>query len=255
MRKKIVVANWKMNKTFNEGLLLVDEIVKEHASNRADHVLKILAPPFIHLSAIADKLKSYDGFNVAAQNCYHISNGAYTGEVSATMIASTGANYVIIGHSERRLYFGESNNLLAQKVNIALANNLIPIFCIGENLVERNANQHLEVVRKQLKESLFHLSPVDFSKLIIAYEPVWAIGTGVTATVHQAQGMHNHIRSEINKKYGKDVSSTISILYGGSCNTKNAKELFACIDVDGGLIGGASLIATDFVAIVNSVAI
>jgi len=253
MRKKIVVGNWKMNNNLDEGMKLVDEIVKEHASNRADHVLKIFAPPYIHLSSIADKLKSYDGFEVAAQNCHQASNGAYTGEISAAMIASTGANFVIIGHSERRLYFGESNSLLAQKVNLALANNLTPIFCIGENLEERNANKHLEVVQQQLKEALFHLPSADFSKLIIAYEPVWAIGTGVTATVHQAQGMHNHIRSEINKKYGKEVSSTISILYGGSCNTKNAKELFACIDVDGGLIGGASLMASDFVTIVNSV--
>lgn len=254
MRKKIVVGNWKMNKTFDEGTQLVDEIIKELVPHSTDHVLKIIAPPFIHLAALSEKLKSLNGFEVAAQNCHQLSNGAYTGEVSAAMIASTGANYVIIGHSERRLYFGENNSLLAQKVNIALANKLTPIFCIGENLVERNANQHLEAVLKQLKEALFHLSPADFSRLIIAYEPVWAIGTGVTATVHQAQGMHNYIRSEINKKYGKEVSTTISILYGGSCNAKNAKELFACIDVDGGLIGGASLVATDFAVIINSVA-
>lgn len=252
MRRKIVVGNWKMNKTLDEGLQLVDEIANEFLSQPADHVLKIIAPPFIHLALIADKLKSKNGFEVAAQNCHHISTGAFTGEVSAAMIASTGANYVIIGHSERRLYFGENNNLLAQKVNIALSNNLTPIFCIGENLAERNSNQHLESVLKQLKEALFHLSSSDFSKLIIAYEPVWAIGTGVTASIHQAQGMHNYIRSEINKKYGKEVSSAISILYGGSCNAKNAKELFACIDVDGGLIGGASLIASDFVSIGNS---
>ncbi len=252
MRKKIVVGNWKMNKTLIEGIQLVDEITKGFSTQSDEHVLKIIAPPFIHLATFADKLKHLNGFQVAAQNCHHISNGAYTGEVSAAMIASTGANYVILGHSERRLYFGENSGLLAQKVNIALANNLTPIFCIGENLTERNANQHLEVIKLQLKEALFHLSPSDFSKLIIAYEPVWAIGTGVTATVHQAQGMHNHIRSEINKKYGKEISSTISILYGGSCNSKNAKELFSCIDVDGGLIGGASLVAADFVTIVNS---
>ena len=244
-----------MNKTLDEGIQLLDEITHELISQPADHVLKIIAPPFIHLAVLADKLKPLNGFELASQNCHHISNGAYTGEVSAAMIASTGAKYVIIGHSERRLYFGENNNLLAQKTNIALANNLTPIFCIGENLEERNANQHLEAVKKQLKEGLFHLPASDFSKLIIAYEPVWAIGTGVTATVHQAQGMHNHIRTEINKKYGKEVSSSISILYGGSCTTKNAKELFACIDVDGGLIGGASLIASDFVAIINSVSI
>jgi triosephosphate isomerase len=252
MRKKIVIGNWKMNKTLGEGLLLVDEIIEELSKQPSNSVLKIVAPPFIHLAGVAEKLKSFNGFEVAAQNCHHSSSGAYTGEISPAMISSTGANYVIIGHSERRLYCGESNSLLAQKVIIALANNLIPIFCIGENLEERNTNQHLEAVTKQLKEGLFNLSPSDFSKLIIAYEPVWAIGTGVTATVHQAQGMHNHIRFEINKKYGKEISSTISILYGGSCNVKNAKELFACIDVDGGLIGGASLIASDFVTIINS---
>jgi triosephosphate isomerase len=253
MRKKIVVGNWKMNKTLDAGLQLVDEIKKGFVSEPADHVLKIIAPPFIHLAAIANKLKPLNGFEVASQNCHHISSGAYTGEVSAEMIASTGAKYVIIGHSERRLYFGENNDLLEQKVNIALTNNLIPIFCIGENLAERNVNKHFEAVQKQLTDALFHLSSSDFNKLIIAYEPVWAIGTGITATIDQAQGMHNYIRSEINKKYGKEVASTISILYGGSCNAQNAKELFACADVDGGLIGGASLKATDFVAIANSV--
>ncbi len=254
MRKKIVVGNWKMNKTLDEGQLLADEIIKAFSVQTADHVLKIIAPPFILLASVADKLKSLSGFETAAQNCHHISSGAYTGEVSAAMVASTGTNYVIIGHSERRLYFGENNNLLAQKVNTALANKLTPIFCIGENLTERNANQHLEVIMKQLKEALFHLPSADFSKIIIAYEPVWAIGTGVTASIHQAQGMHNYIRSEINKKYGIEISSAVSILYGGSCNAKNAKELFACMDVDGGLIGGASLSAVDFTAVVNSVA-
>jgi triosephosphate isomerase len=253
MRKKIVVGNWKMNKTLDAGLQLVDEITKEFVSQPADHVLKIIAPPFIHLAAIAEKLKSLNGFELAAQNCHHISGGAYTGEVSAEMIASTGTKYVIIGHSERRLYFGENSDLLAQKVNIALTNNLIPIFCIGENLAERNAKKHFETVQNQLKDALFHLFSSDFSKLIIAYEPVWAIGTGVTASSDQAQGMHNYIRSEINKKYGREVSSGISILYGGSCNAQNAKELFSGADVDGGLIGGASLKAKDFVEIINSI--
>ncbi len=253
MKKKIVIGNWKMNKTLNDGLELVDAIMKEDAIETSKHVLKVLAPSYIHIASIADKLKQLDGFEVAAQNCHHLANGAYTGEVSAEMIASAGASYVILGHSERRLHFEESNELLAQKVNIAIANNLTPVFCIGENLTQRNANQHLEAVTKQLKESLFHLQPADFSKIIIAYEPVWAIGTGVTATVHQAQGMHNHIRTEINKKYGIGISTTTSILYGGSCNPKNAKELFACIDVDGGLVGGASLNASDFIAVVNSI--
>ena len=249
MRKKIVAGNWKMNKTLADGLKLVDEIVGACGN---ESVLKIIAPPYIHLAAVAERLKGMEEFEVAAQNCHHAEAGAFTGEVSAEMIASTGTKYVIIGHSERRIYFGENSALLAQKVSVALANNLIPIFCLGESMEDRNANVHLETVKKQLKEGVFHLLPADFSKLIIAYEPVWAIGTGITATTHQAQGMHNFIRSEINKKYGKDISEETAILYGGSVNADNAKELFACIDVDGGLVGGASLKAGEFGAIVNS---
>lgn len=255
MRRKIVAGNWKMNKTLSQGLLLVDEILSS-ANQKAD-VLKIIAPSFIHLSAVSEKLKSLpiaigNNFAVAAQNCHHIASGAYTGDVSAEMIASSGATYVIIGHSERRLHHGETNELLVQKLNIALQKNLIPIFCIGESIEERNANKHLEAIKQQLKESLFHLSASDFGKIVIAYEPVWAIGTGTTATSHQAQGMHNFIRAEINKKYGKQISEAVSIIYGGSCNPQNAKELFACLDVDGGLIGGASLKSADFIAICNS---
>ena len=252
MRQKIVAGNWKMNKTIAEGLQLVDEIILRSAKQPTTKILKIIAPPFTHLAAVEDRLRSHSDFSVAAQNCHHLQNGAYTGEVSAEMVASTGAKYVIIGHSERRIYFGENNIILVQKVNAAITTNIIPIFCIGESIDQRNANNHLETVKQQLKEGLFHLSPADFNKLIIAYEPVWAIGTGVTATTHQAQGMHHFIRSEINKKYGKDVSENISILYGGSCNPQNAKELFSCLDVDGGLIGGSSLNATDFIAIANS---
>jgi triosephosphate isomerase len=251
MRRKIVAGNWKMNKSFTQGLHLVDEIL-EASSNQKAEVLTIFAPSFVHLSAVAEKTKSHPDFAVAAQNCHHLSSGAYTGEVSAEMIASSGASYVIIGHSERRLYNAETNDLLIQKLNVALKNNLTPIFCIGESSEERNANKHLEAIKLQMKESLFHLSPSDFSKLVIAYEPVWAIGTGITATSHQAQGMHNFIRAEINKKYGKEISENTSIIYGGSCNPQNAKELFACLDVDGGLIGGASLKAADFIAICNS---
>lgn len=250
MRRKIVAGNWKMNKTLQQGLHLVDEILA--SSGASNQVLKIIAPPFTHLAIIADKLNPREDFDVAAQDCHQLVSGAYTGEVSAEMILSTGANYVIIGHSERRMYANETTDLLIQKVNIALANKLIPIFCIGENIEQRNANTHLEAVRAQLKDALFHLSAADFEKVIIAYEPVWAIGTGVTATSHQAQGVHHFIRTEINKKYGKEISENCSILYGGSCNPQNAKELFACNDIDGGLIGGASLKAADFVAIVNS---
>lgn len=252
MRKKIVIGNWKMNKSLNEGIQLVNSIISTLSQSNSTDVLTIIAPPFIHLASISEKVKSINNLEVAAQNCHHVEKGAYTGEVSAEMIASTGANYVIIGHSERRNYFNENNELLSQKVAVAINNNLTPVFCIGENLEERNNNKHLESVSKQLKESLFQLSANDFAKIIIAYEPVWAIGTGVTASVHQAQGMHNHIRAEINKKYGKEISSTTPILYGGSCNAQNAKELFACIDVDGGLIGGASLKADEFVTIINS---
>lgn len=249
MRRKIVAGNWKMNKTLSQGLQLVDEILSTSTNTE---VLKIIAPPFTHLSAIAEKLKSKTDFAVAAQDCHHLTSGAYTGEVSAEMVASTGAMYVIIGHSERRLYSGETNEILIQKLNCALAANLIPIFCIGESIEERNANTHLEKIRAQLKDALFQLSPTDFGKVIIAYEPVWAIGTGLTATSYQAQGVHDFIRTEINKKFGKGISENTTILYGGSCNAQNAKELFACVDIDGGLIGGASLKATDFTAITNS---
>ncbi|MEO6902875.1 MAG: triose-phosphate isomerase [Bacteroidia bacterium] len=251
MRKKIVAGNWKMNKTLQEGLQLIDELLREENDINPD-VIKIIAPPFIHLSKASEKLKEKKNYFLAAQNCHQLPSGAYTGEVSAEMISSVGATHVIIGHSERRLYFNETDCILSQKVDSALSVNLIPIFCIGESLEERNANKHLETVKKQLKESLFHLSPKEFSKLIIAYEPVWAIGTGMTATSHQAQGMHHFIRTEISKKYGKEISEQTSILYGGSCNANNAKEIFACLDVDGGLIGGASLKATEFNIIINS---
>lgn len=249
MRRTIVAGNWKMNLNLDQGMQLIDAIV---ASESSADVLKIIACPFIHTAFAVSKTKHREDIAVAAQNCSHLESGAYTGEISAGMIASCGAKYVIIGHSERRQYFNETNAILSQKVNVALASGLIPIFCLGENMEERNANKHLEVVKQQLKEALYHLSPADFSKLIIAYEPIWAIGTGLTATSHQAQGMHNFIRSEINKKYGKEISENTSILYGGSCNPQNAKELFACIDVDGGLVGGASLKANDFVSIANS---
>jgi triosephosphate isomerase len=198
MRQKIIAGNWKMNKTLAQGLQLVDEIILKSSNQPTPSVLKIIAPPYTHLASVAERLRSHTDFKVASQNCHHLQNGAYTGEVAAEIIASTGAKYVIIGHSERRLYFGENSNLLAQKVNAALAANMIPIFCIGESIEERNNNQHLEAVKQQLKEALYHLSAVDFNKLIIAYEPVWAIGTGVTATSHQAQGMHHFIRSEFN---------------------------------------------------------
>jgi triosephosphate isomerase len=189
---------------------------------------------------------------VAAENCADHASGAYTGEVSAEMVASTGATYCIIGHSERRTYYGETYEILREKVQLALANNLRPIFCIGEVKEEREANRQNEVVKAQLEGSVFNLSAEDFGKLVIAYEPVWAIGTGLTATPEQAQEIHAYIRSLIAEKYGKEVADNTSILYGGSCNAKNAAGLFANPDIDGGLIGGASLKADDFCAIINA---
>lgn len=250
MRKKIVAGNWKMNKSLSEGIQLIDDILK--GKQKDSDVLKIIATPFIHLTEAARQLSKHNDFKLAAQNCHHQSNGAFTGEVSADMISSAGASYVIIGHSERRLYFKETNELLLQKTKIALQAKLIPVFCIGENLEERNSGRHEEVVKSQLTEAVFQLLVGEFAKIIIAYEPVWAIGTGVTATTEQAQEMHKFIREEINKKYGQNISETTVILYGGSCNAQNARELFACKDVDGGLIGGASLKAADFNAIINS---
>jgi triosephosphate isomerase len=250
MRRKIVAGNWKMNMTLDQGLRLVEDILL--FSKPDEKVLKIIAPPFVHLYAVQEKIRNRTDLALAAQDCHHLASGAYTGEVSAAMIASAGARYVIIGHSERRQYAAETSELLVKKVNIAITNDLVPIFCLGESSEERNSNKHLEAVRTQLKEGLFHLSPADFKKVIIAYEPVWAIGTGVTATSHQAQGVHNFIRQEINKKYGKEISENTTILYGGSCNAQNAAELFACLDIDGGLIGGASLKANDFASIADS---
>jgi triosephosphate isomerase len=252
MRKKIVAGNWKMNKTTSQGTNLVVELLAITSITERDDVCIVLAPPFTHLQSIAQQVQNCFNIKVAAQNCNEHSSGAYTGEISAEMIKSTGATYVIIGHSERRTLYNETDAQLAAKANAAIVQGLTPIFCVGEHLTERNNNTHLEAVRQQLRNGLFHLSPNDFKNIVIAYEPVWAIGTGITATSHQAQGMHNFIRAEINKKYGKEISELTPILYGGSCNSQNAKELFACLDVDGGLIGGASLKATDFAAIINS---
>lgn len=251
MRKQIVAGNWKMNKTLNEGLELagrVLELLKEKGEKAAD---VILAPPFIFLP---DMMKIIDPklISVAAQNCASEEKGAYTGEISAEMIASTGATHVIIGHSERRTYFNEDDKVLSKKVAIALKNNLHPIFCCGEILNQREKGIHFDVIQKQLDNSLFSLDPGDFNRVIIAYEPVWAIGTGVTATPDQAQEMHRYIRGLVNKRYGSSVSEDVTILYGGSCKPSNARELFINPDVDGGLIGGASLVAEDFVSIVYS---
>jgi len=248
MRKKIVAGNWKMNKTLQEGIELAKTINRQVEENE---VIIILCPPFIHLSEVAGSITK-DALFAGGQNCSSEASGAYTGEVSAEMIRSTGAEYVIIGHSERRTYFKETDEILNKKVKLALANDLIPIFCCGEVLAERQSGKHIQIVKSQVEKGLFDLSPEDFRRIVIAYEPVWAIGTGVTATAEQAQEMHKVIREHITDKYGNEIASNTSILYGGSCKPSNAKELFSNPDVDGGLIGGASLSASDFMGIVNA---
>jgi triosephosphate isomerase len=248
MREKIVAGNWKMNTTLQQGIELAESVNKKVSGT---HVTVVLCTPFIHLQAVS-KIITQEALFLGAQNCADKEQGAYTGEVSAEMIKSTGAKYVIIGHSERRAYYGETNGILAEKVKLALENNLTPIFCIGEVLEEREAGKHFDVVRKQLDEGVFSLPADEFSRLVIAYEPVWAIGTGKTATPEQAQEIHKVIRDHIAKKYGQKTADTTSILYGGSCKPSNASELFANPDVDGGLIGGASLNAGDFMGIVEA---
>lgn len=251
MRKNIVAGNWKMNTTLGEGVGLakdVNEALKNASDVKCDVVICV---PFTHLAPVAAAIDK-NLLGLGAENCADKLKGAYTGEVSAPMVTSTGATYVILGHSERRQYYGETSEILKEKVNLALAENLTPIFCIGEVLEQREDGSFLDVVTKQIEEALFDLSAEDFSKLILAYEPVWAIGTGKTATADQAQEMHAHIRSVIEKKYGKEVADNTSILYGGSCKPSNAKELFAKPDVDGGLIGGAALDAASFMGIVTA---
>ncbi|MBQ5775207.1 MAG: triose-phosphate isomerase [Paludibacteraceae bacterium] len=246
MRKKMVAGNWKMNKNLQEGMALATELKNTILNPTCDVVI---GTPFIHLASVAELLKD-SPIKVAAENCADKEKGAYTGEVSAEMVASTGATYCILGHSERRAYYHETYEILKEKVLLALANNLAPIFCIGEVKEERESGIQNDVVKAQLEGSVFNLSPEDFGKIVLAYEPVWAIGTGLTATPQQAQEMHAYIRSLIVEKYGEEVADNTTILYGGSCNAKNAAELFANPDVDGGLIGGASLKAEDFAAII-----
>lgn len=249
MRKNIVAGNWKMNKTLQEGVALATELKNALATKPNCEV--VIGTPFIHLATVSELLKgSY--IEVAAENCANKASGAYTGEVSAAMVASTGATYCILGHSERRAYYGETYDILKDKVLLALENNLKPIFCIGEVKEEREANKQNEVVKAQLEGSVFNLSAEDFGKLVLAYEPVWAIGTGLTASPEQAQEIHAYIRSLVSDKYGKEVAENCSILYGGSCNGKNAAGLFANADIDGGLIGGAALKCEDFKAIIDA---
>lgn len=248
-RQNIVAGNWKMNKTYQEGGALAQSIINKIGSAK---IQIVLGTPYIHLKNVAKSLTGISNIHLAAQNCHQEESGAYTGEISANMLQSIGVDYVILGHSERREYFGEDGKLLAKKVDIVLSKGMIPMFCCGEKLEVREKNGQEKLVAKQIKEGLFHLSAEAFSKVVIAYEPVWAIGTGVTASPAQAQEMHAFIRKTIAKKYGEAIADSTSILYGGSVKPGNAKELFANPDVDGGLVGGASLKADDFVAIVNA---
>lgn len=250
MRKNIVAGNWKMNTTLQEGVALAKEI-KEALNGVETKCDVVIATPFTHLVSVAAAVEG-SAIGVGAENCADKSEGAFTGEVSARMVASTGVKYVILGHSERRAYYHETPEILKEKVLLALENNLTPIFCVGEVLAEREADKHFEVVAAQVKESLFNLTAEEFSKIVIAYEPVWAIGTGKTATAEQAQEIHAFIRQTIAEKYGNEVADNTSILYGGSCKPSNAGELFAKPDVDGGLIGGAALQAESFLGIITA---
>lgn len=252
MRNKIVAGNWKMNNTLEEGVTLASEIVNIVADELTDDVKMILCTPFIHMSSVSKIIEGAEKVSLGAQNCNDNLKGAFTGETSVDMLKSVGVEYVILGHSERREYYAENNEFLAKKVNTVLEAGLTPIFCCGETLETREKGEHFDFVTNQLTESLFHLSAEDFSKIVIAYEPIWAIGTGVTASKEQAQEMHEKLRAHLAGKYGAEVADGTSILYGGSCNPKNAQDLFSQKDIDGGLIGGASLKSRDFVDIGKS---
>ncbi len=247
MRQQIVAGNWKMNKNLEEGLELTRAILEKVEKPKG---LVVVAPSYVHLRDVGKMLKVRKHFHLASQNCHHEEKGAFTGEVSVDMLASAGVEFVIIGHSERREYFKEKNATLAQKVNLTLSRGMRPIFCCGEPLHIREVNTHVGYVAKQLKASLLNLNEEDFRKVVIAYEPIWAIGTGRTASSDQAQEMHAAIRVLVAKRYGKGVADDTSILYGGSCNAQNASDIFRQPDVDGGLIGGASLKPEDFAAII-----
>lgn len=251
MRNQIAAANWKMNLTFQQGEKLLDDVLGAKIS-LAGHQKAIFAVPFPYLIMANSEVSEERNYYAAAQNCYNKKSGAYTGEVSAEMLHSVGIGYCVIGHSERREYFNESNAVLAEKVDLCLANSITPIFCCGEPLSIREAGTQNSFVEVQLRESLFHL-PADVIKtIVIAYEPIWAIGTGKTATTEQAQEIHAYLRSVLAKQYGSEIADQVPILYGGSVKANNAKELFACPDVDGGLVGGASLVAADFIEIIKA---
>ena len=250
MRKKIVAGNWKMNMNLQDGIALAKELNETLAADKPNCGV-IICTPFIHLASVASFLDQ-DVIGLGAENCADKEKGAFTGEVSAEMVKSTGAQYVILGHSERRQYYHETPEILKTKVELALKNGLKVIFCIGETLEEREAGKQEEVVKKELEGSVFNLSADEFKNIIVAYEPIWAIGTGKTATAEQAEEIHAAVRNAIAGKYGKEIAEDTTILYGGSCKPGNAKELFAKPDIDGGLIGGASLKAADFKGIIDA---
>lgn len=251
MRKKIVAGNWKMNLDLQEGISLFSEIANMVKDETRGNQEVVVCSSFIHLASLAAHAKSVRNVFIGAQNISQEEKGAFTGEVSAVQLKSAGVSHVIIGHSERRAIFNETNETLYKKIDKALEHGLTPIFCIGETQEERESGSFFDILKTQLKESVFHLSDVEFSKIILAYEPVWAIGTGLTASPDQAQEVHAFIREEIANRYSQEIADSISILYGGSCNPKNAAEIFAKQDIDGGLIGGASLKSRDFLDIVN----
>ena len=248
-RNKIVAGNWKMNKNYSEAVELASEILKLATQTKC---IKIVIPPFPFIYAVNEILKSKNDFYVGAQNMHDQEQGAFTGEVSAPELSSVGAKYVLIGHSERRMFFKEDEAFLKNKINTALKNHLSPIYCFGESIEERESGNYLKVIEKQLSEVLFHLHDEEIIKIVLAYEPVWAIGTGKTASPEQAQEVHQFVRTLIKQNYSTETAESISILYGGSCNAQNAKTLFSMPDIDGGLIGGASLKAQDFITITNS---
>ena len=248
MRKKIVAGNWKMNTLLKDGMELAKAVEKLEKDKVSDALL-IIAPPYTHLSRVNDLI---DGVKLASQNCASEESGAYTGEISPDMLVSVGVEYVILGHSERRAYYGEGNELLNKKVKLALSEGLKPIYCCGEVLEERESEKYFDVVREQIEVGLNNLTPEEMSNVVIAYEPVWAIGTGVVASPQQAQEIHKFIRDLLVELFDQQVADDMSILYGGSCKPSNAEELFLNPDVDGGLIGGAALKAEDFLAISNS---
>lgn len=249
MRSKIVAGNWKMNKNLSETQVLLGEISDKLPDTEAE---VIVAPTFVNLAETARTLESTD-IKVAAQNMHYAKSGAYTGEISADMLLNINVDTVIIGHSERRAYFGEKDELLAKKVKAALENKMRVIFCFGEELEERKAGNHFKVVESQLENGLFELPADAWSQIVLAYEPVWAIGTGETASPEQAQEMHAFIRKTITEAYDASIANEVSILYGGSVKPANAGEIFSKPDVDGGLIGGAALVADDFIAIVKAI--